>query len=91
MRVFNYPAYNLGQENLILDLPSNHGVQSVIFTGQFLITIGKQDHCLSIWRYRSESTHSDAMAINIEDVSMDHHANPLTIDEDINARLEREL
>jgi hypothetical protein len=81
----------MGQENLILDLPSNHGVQSVIFSGQYLITIGKQGNSLCIWRYRSESHQADTMAINIEDVSMDHHANPLTIEEDINVRLEREL
>jgi hypothetical protein len=47
---------------------------------------------LSIWRYRGESAATDGMHIQIEDVSVDHHANPLlTMEEELNARLDREL
>lgn len=53
----------------------------------YLITIGKQDNQLSLWRYMPGG---DLMNIHIEDASLDH-GNPLTLEEDINMRLDREL
>jgi hypothetical protein len=91
VRLFHYPTYNQGQACLNLDLPLIHGVQSVSFTSNYLITIGLQDHTLSLWRYQPASPQIEPLNINIEDVSVDH-ANPLlTLEDDINARLDREL
>ena len=56
IRVLNYPAFNLGQASLKLDVGHTNGVSSVLFTPgglrqQLLITIGKKDLAIMIWLF----------------------------------------